>query len=234
MKHVHSFLQLLWRRNQLIEPFLILTASVTSSALLFIRLLPKIFDLRESVFSDPDTILITPTSGFWIGVLVALPAFLVGFAATALWVMRHRNSLLRHFFPMPWRSVSIASAVVGAVFWVGMFSYCKVDTYGVYLRGASTMLEERYYPWNRVREARLLSEPCKTSDPLTECALVRYVLDLGSTSVDLLEEHVRDNSDKIHIIHTVLMDEMVPLVRDVAYLDDDSRVLVHKIETGHE
>ncbi len=218
----------------MIEPLIILAASVTASSILFMQLLPKVFNLRESMLSGPDTLLITPASSLWIYILVALPAFLVGFAATALWAIRHRNSLMRHFFPMPWRSVSIASAVVGAVFWVGMFSYCKVDTYGVYLRDASTLLEERYYPWSKVREVRLLSEPCKSSDPLTEGAMVRYVLDLGNTSIDLLEEHVRDNSDEIHIIHTIIMDEMVPLVRDIAFLDDDSRALVQRIETGHE
>lgn len=41
-------------------------------------------------------------------------------------------------------------------------------------------------------------------------------------------------SSRRYLIHTILMDEMVPLVRDVACLDKDSRVLVHWIETGHE
>lgn len=234
MKHVPLTKQWFGTINPLIEPFIVFASSVAISALLLTRLLPKIFNLRESLFSGSDTILITPTSDLWIDILIALPAFLVGFAATALWILQRGNSPARHCFPMSWRSVSVASAVVGAVFWVGMLSYCRIDTYGVYLRGAGTLLQEHYYPWNSVREVRFLSEPCRNSDPRVECALVRYVLDLGSASVDLLEERVRDNSDKIHIIHTIVMDEMVPFVRDVAYLDDDSMVLVHRIETGYE
>ena len=101
---------------------------------------------------------------------------------------------------------------------ISFFSYCKVDSNGVYFRDVRTYFIEKHYSWSEVNNVKIESYKTKSYKGSSTSANYAYKIEFGSYEVDLTSNNrYGQGVDAIYDVHQMVKKNGIHESKNIEY-----------------